>query len=318
MSSFADPFYALINLSFAGFSSFYYSIFDFDFPKIFDFFTNSVTMAVFLVLYTFLAVRLILITSKISFKNTSIPVLFILILLPNVLLALTARYQEVSKEAPLYLGALLSSVPVLILIVRLLQLKCFFRNRFKSLVVVLMALFLLNSAMVNDQNIRLYSETRRSQIVAWDFADSFITDLRSREIQERMIYSPDLINLIQSHVTYKYWSEYFSKSVGERFDFTDSLLLNKENQYLRVDIIPMSESKVFFVSRINTIKESSSIHSIYVFGNVEASVKEKLLSFGYRRISSNYMAGLKLKQDVLLSEASNSEEAVKTLKSLLN
>ena len=315
--SFIDPITTILRLSFSGFSSFYYSIFQFKFTNLLEFITNSPVAAAYSFLITAIVIQLIFITVRIRFERTSLIFLFALVLTPNFLLAITSRYQEISREAPLYLGALPSSVPLLILLVRLLQLGFLSTDRIRIFTFTVLAIFLFNSAMVNDQNIKTYTEIRRTQNVAWDYANSFIQDQKRETIQERTIFSPDLINLIQSHVSYGYWTEYFSKSLNERFILTDSLDLNLDLPYLEVDFVSLNQGSAFITKRINPKTEVTRVISITLFGISNLNIRSKLINLGFKAPASGNKNELQLRQISSTSDFSNPEKVFTKLKFLL-
>lgn len=308
----------IARMSLAGFSSFYLSIEDFNYLDLKSHIISAWPITPFLLGALLVIIYLIFRVRRSSNHLSLLPILTLLSLIPNFLYAITSRYQLSAVSAPLYLGALLSSVPLLFGLVICLQLIRFLAFNLQFIVAVVLSIYLFNAAIINNQNIDFYTDERRSQNVAWQFANDFILDQKNLGSDTSEVVSPDLINIIQSHVTYRYWSEYFTRQLHSEYEILDSDSSIKGDRYISIEILSLSKNKCFIVTEKDRRRDLSRIQSIYIYEQSSTSNLRNLIQNGFNLTQLKSRSVYKLNDESFLSNFENSEEVRDYLRSLIH
>ena len=242
---------SLFKLTFAGIGSFYETLFVLSLNELVSLCISSIPHLVF-----FLLAITFTLTSAIRSKVGGIPAWFLMLcaFLPNALLAITKRYQEISQVAPLYLGGLLSSVSLIILCFKVVKKLLDFNSVVRVIALLILVPIFSIVSLVNNSDVTYYSDNRRSQNVAWTFAEALIDDPDFIHARITNVVSPDLIELIQTHVTYLYWDHYFSRKLNKEFIFHDSTANMNTKKYIKIDVLNARGNYAFVVRSADKYK----------------------------------------------------------------
>lgn len=265
-----------LRLSAAGYGAFARTFSNFD---LHEFFSILYMPAASTILFFILNLTNVFFALTCRTKVDRIGVWCIAIFLPNLLYSLTERYQDISQVAPLYLGALLSTVAISILFVKVLQ--SFVRVKKSGYLAYLLVISLVLTVVSvrNDTEIIDYVDNRRAQNVAWKFVDAYLSDNSVKN--EKLIWlSPDLDDLIQTHESYLFWKNYLSMRSNSRVDFFSSDENLKFQGYLRIEIFK-EEKGVAFIGREVGVDGSERVKFVYVYRGENLGVEPIKLIDGF-------------------------------------
>ncbi len=253
----------LVKLSVAGFGSFYKVTIIMEFKDSIQIILNSPGKFLLLAI---LATTIIYRGSKIRAEYGKTWIWFGCALLPNLLYAITSRYQEIAQVSPLYLGALLSSVPLCILILITMQKINNIKMNHKIIVFALVGALFAGVFMVNNSLISDYSEQRRAQGIGWKFADVLIKDKNFLDLKITNIVAPELNTLINTDPSYAYWTNYFSSRLNLDYVVHESLTQPQSQDYMIIDIMTF-EKNIAFLVKVKKIQTPEKIQIAYVYRN---------------------------------------------------